>query len=68
MSNNDNCIVKGFENNPIAILHENVGNKKVYYFKASDIGKALNLTNIRVSIQHFDEDEQVVRKNKIFYV
>ena len=58
----NNCIVKAFENNPIAILYENVDNKKIYYFKASDIGKALNLTNIRQSIQHYDEDEQVVRK------
>jgi prophage antirepressor-like protein len=58
----NNCIVKAFENNPIAILQENVNNKKVYCFKASDIGKALNLTNIRASIQNYDEDEQVVRK------
>ena len=48
-------------------------NKKIYYFKASDIGKALNLTNIRASIQNYDEDEQVVRKayevaNKCIYI
>jgi prophage antirepressor-like protein len=58
----NNCIVKAFENNPISILKEDDGDKKVYYFKASDIGKALNLSNVRVSIQNFDEDEQVVRK------
>jgi len=58
----NNCIIKAFENNPIAILYEDINNKKVYCFKASDIGKALNLTNIRVSIQNYDEDEQVVRK------
>ena len=58
----NNCIVKAFENNPIAILQEDINNKKVYCFKASDIGKALNLTNIRASIQNYDEDEQVVRK------
>ena len=57
----NNCIVKAFENNPIAILHEDINNKKVYYFKASDIGKALNLTNIRASIQNYDEDEHVVK-------
>ena len=34
----------------------------MYWFRASDIGKVLNLTNIRVSIQNYDEDEQVVRK------
>ena len=58
----NNCIVKAFENNPIAILQEDIYNKKVYYFKASDIGKALKLTNIAVSIQHYDEDERVIRK------
>lgn len=58
----NNCIIKAFENNPIVILHENINNKKVYYFKALDIGKALDLTNIRASIQNYDEDEQVVRE------
>ena len=52
----NNCIVKAFENNPIAILHEDTNNKKMYYFKASDIGKVLNLTNIRVSIQHYEDE------------
>ena len=58
----NNCIVKAFENNPISILHEDINNKKNYYFKASDIGKALNLSNIAVSIQNYDEDEKVLRK------
>jgi prophage antirepressor-like protein len=58
----NNCIVKAFENNPIAILQENLDNKKIYYFKGSDIGKALHLTNIRQSIQSYDDDEKVVRK------
>jgi prophage antirepressor-like protein len=58
----NNCIVKAFENNPISILQEDNGDKKLYYFKASDIGKALNLSNIAVSIQHYDEDERVIRK------
>jgi prophage antirepressor-like protein len=58
----NNCIVKAFENNPIAILHENINNKKIYCFKAADIGKALNLSNIAVSIQSYDEDEKVLRK------
>jgi hypothetical protein len=39
----NNCIVKAFENNPIAILHEDINNKKVYYFKASDIGLTSSL-------------------------
>jgi prophage antirepressor-like protein len=58
----NNCIVKAFENNPIAILQEDINSKKVYYFKANDIGKVLNLTNIAVSIQNYDEDERVIRK------
>ena len=58
----NNCIVKAFENNPISILHENINNKKIYYFKANDIGKALKLSNIAVSIQSYDDDERVLRK------
>lgn len=58
----NNCIVKAFENNPISIITENIDDKKIYCFKASDIGKALNIVNIRTSIMNFDEDEQVVRK------
>jgi len=58
----NNCIVKAFENNPVAILQEDINNKKLYCFKASDIGKALHLTNIRQSIQSYDDDEKVVRK------
>ena len=57
-----NCIVKAFENNPISILQENIDNKRVYYFKATDIAKALSISQIRSSIQNFDEDEKVVRK------
>ena len=59
----NNCIVKAFENNPISIIAEEINNKKIYLFKVSDIGNALKLTNIRVSIQNYDEgDEVVVRK------
>jgi prophage antirepressor-like protein len=58
----NNCILKAFENNPISIIQEDLNDKKIYYFKASDIGKALNLSNIAVSIQSYDEDEKVVRK------
>ena len=54
--------MKSFDNNPISILHEEIDNKKMYYFKASDIGKALKLTNISVSIQSYDDDERVIRK------
>lgn len=57
----NNCIIKAFENNPISIITENIDNKKIYCFKASDIGKALNIVNIRTSITNFDGDEVVVR-------
>ena len=49
---NNNCIIKAFENNPIAILQENVDNKKVFYFKAIDIGKAIGIKNIAQNIQN----------------
>jgi prophage antirepressor-like protein len=43
-----NCIVKAFQNNNISIIkHED--NK--YYFRGSDVAKALEITNIRLSIQ-----------------
>jgi len=61
MKNDNNCIVKAFENNPISIIHEDVNDKKIYYFKASDIGNVLGIVNIRTSIMNFDEDEKVVR-------
>ena len=51
----NNCIVKAFQTNPISILKENIDNKKIYYFKASDIGKALGIVNIRSTIQNYDE-------------
>jgi prophage antirepressor-like protein len=57
----NNCIVKAFENNPVSILEEDLDNKKIYYFKASDVGKVLDIVNIRTSIVNFDEDEKVVR-------
>jgi hypothetical protein len=51
----NNCIVKAFENNPIALLHEDIDNKKVYYFKADEIHDYfIKLEEIK--------DEKVVRK------
>ena len=58
----NNCIIKAFENNPISILQEDINNKKVYYFKASDVAKVLDISQIRSSIQNYDSDEKVVRK------
>lgn len=58
---NPNCITKAFEEHPIFIFKEEKNEKKMYYFKALDVGKALNIVNIRTSIQNFDEDEVVVR-------
>ena len=64
MENNKNpdCIVRAFENNSISILQENINNKTVYYFKASDVAKVLDISQIRSSIQNYDSDEKVVRK------
>lgn len=59
---NPNCIVRAFENNPISILHEEINNRKEYYFKATDVAKVLGISQIRSSIQNFDDDEKVVRK------
>jgi hypothetical protein len=63
----NNCIVKAFENNPISIIEEDIieediNTKKLYCFKASDIGKVLGILNIRQSIQNYEDDERVVRK------
>lgn len=60
--NNSNIIIKAFENHPIFIFNEKVNSKNQYYFKALDIGKALDITNMSTSIQNFDEDERVLRE------
>ncbi len=58
----DNCIVKMFENHTIEIYCEEIDNKKQYYFKASDLGRLVNMVNVRSSIQNYDEDEKIIRK------
>jgi prophage antirepressor-like protein len=54
-----NCIVKAFQNNNISIIKDE-DNK--YYFRGSDVAKALEITNIRSSIQNFTYKEKGVRK------
>jgi prophage antirepressor-like protein/Fe-S-cluster formation regulator IscX/YfhJ len=54
-----NCIVKAFQNNNISIIKDE-DNK--YYFRGSDVAKALEITNIRSSIQNFRSKEKGVRK------
>jgi prophage antirepressor-like protein len=54
-----NCIVKAFQNNNISIIKD--GDNK-YYFRGSDVAKALEITNIRSSIQNFTSKEKGVRK------
>ena len=54
-----NCIVKAFQNNNISIIKDK-DNK--YYFRGSDVAKALEITNIRSSIQNFTSKEKGVRK------
>ena len=53
------CIVKAFQNNNISIIRDN-DNK--YYFRGSDVARALEITNIRSSIQNFTHKEKGVRK------
>jgi prophage antirepressor-like protein len=53
-----NCIVKGFQNHTITLLKD----ENKYLFKASDVAKALEITNIRTSIQNYTEKERVVRR------
>ena len=54
-----NCIVKAFQNNNISIIKDD-DNK--YHFRGSDVAKALEITNIRSSIQNFTSKEKGVRK------
>ena len=57
----ENQITRLFENHPIFILKEvDVNNKNQFYFKASDVGKVVDIVNIRQSIHQFDEDERCV--------
>ena len=57
-----NCIVKAFENTHIAILQENISDKVVYWFRSTDIGKSLELSNIRAYIQNFEDNEKGVKE------
>lgn len=60
--NNPNQIIRVFEDHSVFIFKETDDeNKKQFYFKASDVGKILDIVNIRTSIQNFDEDEKRVR-------
>ena len=54
-----NCIVKAFQNKNISIIKDK-DNK--YYFRGSDVAKALEITNVRSSIQNFTNKEKGVRK------
>ena len=49
-----NCIVKAFQNNNISIIKDEC-NK--YYFRGSEVAKALEITNVRSSIQNFTSKE-----------
>lgn len=62
MLNNVNCIIKVFENNNLEIFKEDINDREFYYFKASDVGKILGISNIRTSIKNFNDDEKVIRK------
>jgi len=53
-----NCIVKAFENKHITILND----ENKYYFRGSDVAKALGISNVRSSIQNFTDKEKGVRR------
>ena len=53
-----NCIIKAFQKNNILILKD----KNKYFFRGSDIANALGITNIRSSIQNYNDKEKGVRK------
>lgn len=57
-------IIRIFEGYNISIIKEIDMEKDVThcYFKANDIGRVLGLTNIRSSIQNFDDDEKLLYK------
>jgi prophage antirepressor-like protein len=57
-----NCITKAFENYSVSILKETIDDKKQFYFRASDVGKVLDIVNIRSSVQNFTEREKGVRE------
>jgi prophage antirepressor-like protein len=59
---NPACIVKAFEHINISILKEETCSKASYYFRATDVGRVLGLSNVHVSIQTYDNDEKVLRK------
>lgn len=54
-----NCIIKEFNKHNVVIIKEEP-NK--YWFKASDIGKILELSNINMSVQNYTEKEKGLRK------
>lgn len=62
MEENADCIMKAFQEHPIFIYEETSDDNKIHYYRASDIGNLLELTNIRVSIQNFSKTEKCLRK------
>lgn len=51
-----------FLNHDVRILEERNSGRTVLLFLAADIAKVLDMTNIRVSIQNYDEDEKCMRR------
>lgn len=47
-----------FDGHPITIIPHTNEDRKQYLFLANDVGKVLDIKNIRTAIQHFDEDER----------
>ena len=57
-----NCIIRGFQDINIVILSEIVNERPVYWFRASDLEKMLDLSNIRASVQNYTEKEKGVKE------
>jgi prophage antirepressor-like protein len=54
-------IIKAFQKNEIGINITIQGTYEEPFFRASDIANVLEMTNIRVMLQNFDDTEKVVR-------
>lgn len=54
-----NCIVKAFQKHSVSIIKDATNR---YFFRGSDVAKALGITNISSSIQNYTEKEKELRK------
>jgi hypothetical protein len=60
----NNCIVKAFENNPIAILHEDINNNIAEYDSMLEASKAINLKGC--TFVYYIKNEKIIDNKYIF--